>query len=242
MGSSILEPKVTDNTFSSDAEQMKWMEKKCVMDDPEHPPLVDDDNWRLSEFWYVKDLGKKTKTTFTMNEKLQRTGNDQTAGAQMVAVEEVKKNLKGKDPAEKHKQYINKIVIISGRLAKLVGSAENALPGLKRKMPAEKFSSFKKGLGACREVRCSSMEDLEDLKAFPATESDQEIVTAKVEKMHTELSEHFSALKDALSQADASAGAEIKAQVPATPAEDADRVPQQMTQHLGKNETPMFSR
>ena len=195
------------------------MKKKCILNNPDYPPKVDKDNWRLSEYFYEHDLGMKTKTSFTLDESLNRSGADQGAVASMVSLEEEKK-LGKKDPKEKHRQSISRVTNLAAKLGKNIGAAETSLPSLKRKLPEGGFQSLKEGLDRCRQCRCNVLEELEDLKPLPEQVDDQELAVEKLGVLQQDLIEHLDALRDAMQQA-SPAQPVVKAQ-PATPSHAAD--------------------
>ena len=121
-------PQVSDATFHDEEEQKAWMMKKVILDNKEWPPKEDDDNWRLSEFYYVHSMKKKTKTSFCVDENLSRAASDLASGSSMVALEDDKKLPKGKDSSAAHRQAVNKVVGVCARLAKAIQTSENALP------------------------------------------------------------------------------------------------------------------
>ena len=210
------------------------MKGKVFIEHPEFPPKHFASNWKLSEYYYIHSLGKKTKTTFTMDEGLHRAGADLAAGAAMLADVPTKVG-KGKDPLEVHKQNLNKVSSLCERLGKQISQTENFMPSLKRKVSDGVYGSLKKGLQTCRDQRCATLEDIEDWRAMPQTEEEQTDLNELMTKRAKHLAEHLTAMKEAVSQAQGKApDAVIKAQ-PGDPDEDED---ERCNPKKSKNNTP----
>ena len=197
------------------------MKRKVDVDHPDYPPKRFAGNWKLSEFHYTHNLGKKTKTTFTMDENLNRTASDLASGTAMLGDEVKPKNQK--DPAQVHRLHITRITTLCAKLAKAMGQTESALPMLKKKMMEDAYVCLKSGLCQCREFKCTTLEDLEDWKPMPESEEEQEAIINKMVARQKELTEHLEALKDALSKAQADHPDAIIKLQPATASEDGDR-------------------
>ena len=182
---------MTDDTFTDSQEQLEWFHAKTAEFLDDHPER-EHANWRLSERWYVQNRGRLKEKKAKIDEHYDRIATDQ--GSAQAMLEEEKK--KQKDPAEKHRQTVQRVSGLIGRLGKAIGGLEGSLPSMKRKLDGPSFKKVKEGLEHCRYCKDKSLDLFEDAKVFD--EMRQEELMKDLLDIQNQVQEHLDAIKDVL--------------------------------------------
>ena len=195
------------------------MAKKIAANtDPNYPALEDENNWKLSEFYFKHNQGLQKNDKSEVQDKLERTAGDQSSALAALGEEPEKKNKKGQSVDDKHKGGVAGVVRVSNKLHKIMIGVENRLPSLKRKLSPESYGHLKRGLEECRLSRESSLDSLEDLKECPQEEDVAWQSCEQLSKIAKSLSEHVECLQDAIRKHAAPDAPEIvKSEVAAAP-------------------------
>ena len=191
-------PQVSEKTFDTEKQQIDWLEKKVApFANPEFPPRIHPDNFRLSEYYYERDMGKNTSQKTTIEENMGRKGCDMASAGSMVAPDEPVKGAKKVDMTQKHKQMLSKTMHHMKRLASTITSTETKMPSLKRRVGDKSYELLKKGLAQSRTFKESCLEEMEDYKQTPTEEKVESVIEALGE-MSRGCQDHVGALVEAV--------------------------------------------
>ena len=122
-----------------------------------------------------------------VDEHYDRISTDQGSVQAMLTGEEEKK--KQKDPAEKHRQTVERVNGLIGRLSKAIGGLEGSLPAMKRKLDGPSFKKVKEGLDHCRYCKDKSL-DLDEMR--------QDELMKDLLDIQNQVQEHLDAIKEVL--------------------------------------------
>ena len=191
-------PQVPESRFKNQEKLEAWVDGKvCVCAHADHPPREHENYW-LKELWFVHEKGTLFSQKAKVTEEMERTTKDLPAGMAVLRLEaggQAAKKAK-LSMSEVHKSQMNKIKTMSNRLGKAIGVAESALPSLRRSTTSSDFSSFRSGLGLCREFRENMLDSMEDLKHLAGTEEEQENQVQSLKDLLKEAGEHLDALTE----------------------------------------------
>ena len=188
---------VSTTSFKSEQEMEAWCNGKwdaCAS--PSHPPRLHLSNWLLHEKWYTFYKGKDEDKEACLEEKLERRGKDLASGVSALSLEDMKP--KGKSMQEKYKIASTKVVMLLNKFNRALAAAETSLPPMKRQLPMDAYAKRKSGVMACRSMKDSIMDELEDLKQCPDEPILLEEQMGRLEVMQKELVEHLDALQEAM--------------------------------------------
>ena len=204
--------KVPENHFKDDAEARRWYEKHIEGNtDPDFPPKIDDQNWKLSEHYYIEDKGTSLSNVSKVTDQLKRDASEVAAGLAALGDQPPEpKARKVLTVEEQHKQAMDKATKAANKLQKLVLSTFARLPQLKRQIHEHIFNALKLGLGKCRDAREQALDDLHDLRSLPSEEEGALETIEKVLHISKELLEGHATLQEALAVASAPTTADLK--------------------------------
>ena len=165
---------------------------------PAFPPRHHPENFKLSEYYYERDMGKETSRKTTLEENLARKGADSSTAGSMLSLDvEPARGGRRQTPEQRHKAAFGRVQHHMKRLASTINSTESQLPALKRRISSVAYSQLKHGVSQSRDVRGHILDQLEDYKAVP-DECNTDLVINALQEMQKEVQEHVSALQDAM--------------------------------------------
>ena len=187
---------VTEKTFHDEKEHRDWFHGKTDQYLSKHPERVHPTNWMLTERFYSHDKGRHKAACTELEEKLNRSGSDAGAAAQMMLGEEPGKQKK--DPETQHKQAVGRTTSMLGKLSRQISSLETTIPSLRRTISSAALAKVKEGLQKCRQVKDDTLESLEDLKIFSTDTTQEEEKLEGLANLQHKLQEHTLAITDVL--------------------------------------------
>ena len=189
------------DAFTDEQEAIDYIMEKTAPWRAEHPP-IERDNWKLCEYWFVKDQGTKLKHEAKCEDLMERSGAEATSAVQALGLEEGNGPSKKRkvSPEEKHKQLISKLSGGLQRLARHLSTLDQQLPVVRRQISKEQFSKLRDGMMACRTCREECLDAYVDLKQFQPslTEQEQEDEEKKISECTAKVAAHCEALNDAI--------------------------------------------
>ena len=186
--------------FDTVQEREEWIKEKTDPYLDEQHPTKKHNNWKLVEYWIVWDEGQHRESSSAVEETMSRTANDHNAGlAAIGATGNVEK--KGPTGAEKHKLQVEKVMKQSNKLMRQMSLCESKLPSWRRTLGSDQFQKIRNGLSKCRDTREIAMDNLEDLKAYPAEEVAQTTCTDMLATLQSDLHDCSEALSEAMTLA-----------------------------------------
>ena len=195
-------PEVKEEWFKDDDEAQKWVARQVQPWIDTFPPRLDPENWKLSQWYYHSDDGTKMESCAEVEDKLERSSEQQPAALAIMGLEteQDSKRRKMANPEEKHKGLVNKVTSALQKLGKGLVNVEGRLPSLRRQMPATSYKSLREGMDACRICKEHHLDRLEDVKTFEPSlsECEQDVVLEQLTSMHADILKHCTALSDAV--------------------------------------------
>ena len=156
--------------FTDAKEAQEYIKEKVSPWLAEHPPVIRK-NWRLCEYYFMKNQGTSMESAAECSDVMERSGAEASAAAQALGLDDesvANKRRKTVSPADKHKQHITKLNGSLQRMGRLLSSMDQKLPVLRRQLPGEAFRKVREGVNLCRQCREQSLDAYEDLKLFKA--------------------------------------------------------------------------
>ena len=157
----LLPIQVKLEAFQSLEEIDEWIAGKVALcEDASKPPRLHG-NWQLCEYWFVHDRGVKRKRETMLQDQVERSAKDANSSAHCLGWPEQPLQSKGQKAAENgHKAAVNKVVQSLNRLGKGISLCESSLPSMRRSLEEKMYKSVKLGLGKCREMKETRMDNL----------------------------------------------------------------------------------
>ena len=192
---------VADHHFTSDEERKQWAEEKwksCehYKERQNFPDKLFEGNWKLDERYYYFHKGKTGGKEAEIDETMSREATDASAASSLLALGDQGPKGKGKGADQKFKGLVSKVTGALGKLARSLLSCEQALPGLKRRLPHTICVRLKDGLAAVRNLRDTCLDNFEDLKEAPADGDFTETID-KLMSIHNQIMEGNDTLLEA---------------------------------------------
>ena len=195
-----LPPQLDYNDFSSAAEAMEWVEEKTdPFLTPARPHKEHKTNWRLNEYYYIHHKGLTVEDKAELEDMIRRRGSDQASALALLSADSAPKGKKS-NPEERFKAGVEKVKKGTSKLARLLNSCECQLPSFKRSLDAQQFQAIKKGMGMCRDLKESALDQLADYKSCPTEESELTLTLEALSTLQGQLSEHSDALSESMSK------------------------------------------
>ena len=193
-----------------------WVSKKVAPCARSDKPDLLYPNYDLCEFWFTHEMGQDLAATTELGEVVERAATDLAAAVGSLCMDDVPSCRRHGSQECKHKQLVNKVSSSAQKLAKVLAAADSKLPLWRRQLPTPAFNRFKAGVAKCRDARESVLDELEDLKLFVVDKSpsDHAVDSSRLSELATTLSEHMSALQDAIKSNEPGSSDEIKSEAP----------------------------